>query len=151
VLNNCLLTCALAVANAGHLDVVSGARVIVFGSTKPWYESVAIALGAAYVATVEYLPVSFDYNRNGTRIETFLADDPALRHMRGSFDVAMSISSFEHDGLGRYVLAVACGSCSCSAPCHCIPHTTFARFSHDVSSGCSKSSPQIRRSHQRRR
>jgi hypothetical protein len=63
----------------------------------------AIALGAVYVATVDYLPMRFSYNMHGARIETFLVDDAALLSLRGSFDVAMSISSFEHDGLGRCV------------------------------------------------
>jgi hypothetical protein len=93
---------ALAVADSGNLDMMVGARVVVFGSSKPWYESIAIALGAEYVATVEYLPMHFDYNQNGSRIETFLVNDPALHSKRGTFDVAISISSFEHDGLGRF-------------------------------------------------
>jgi hypothetical protein len=50
---------------------------------------------------VEYLPLRFDYNVQGVRIQTFLVQDPVLRSLRGSFDVAISISSFEHDGLGR--------------------------------------------------
>ena len=93
-----------------------------FGSIRPWYglltpntqtvnlqsfdavsryESVAIALGASYVATVEYAPLQYDFNRNGVRIETFKPDDALLAGLKGSFDVAISISSFEHDGLGR--------------------------------------------------
>ena len=95
-----LTTCA-AVADAGVLDAFLGARVIVFGSIKPWYESVAIALGAEYVATVEYAPLRYDYHRDGVRIETFMPNDASLLQARGTFDVAMSISSFEHDGLGR--------------------------------------------------
>jgi hypothetical protein len=91
------------VADSGQLDVLLGARVVVFGSSKPWYESIAIALGAIYVATVEYLPLHFDYDKEGVRIETFHVDDPSLRDMQGTFDVAVSISSFEHDGLGRFI------------------------------------------------
>ena len=106
-----LIPCA-AVAAAGVLGAFMGARVIVFGSIKPWYESVAIALGAEYVATVEYAPLSYDYDRDGVRIETFMPNDASLEEARGTFDVAMSISSFEHDGLGR--LVQACGV-ECSA------------------------------------
>ena len=90
-------------ADSSQLDALLGARVVVFGSSKPWYESIVIALGAAYVATVEYLPLHFDYNKEGVRIETFHVDNPSLRNMQGTFDVAVSISSFEHDGLGRSV------------------------------------------------
>ncbi len=72
-----------------------------FGSIRPWYESVAIALGATYVATVEYAPLQYDYNQNGVRIDTFKPQDRSLQNLKGSFDVAISISSFEHDGLGR--------------------------------------------------
>ncbi len=72
-----------------------------FGSIRPWYESVAIALGASYVATVEYAALQYEYDRDGVRIETFTPNDAALLDLKGSFDVAMSISSFEHDGLGR--------------------------------------------------
>jgi hypothetical protein len=90
-----------AVAESGSLGVFLDARVIVFGSIRPWYESVAIALGAKYVATVEYAPLNYDYNRNGVRIETFKPNDASLARLKSSFDVAISISSFEHDGLGR--------------------------------------------------
>ena len=86
--------------------------MVVFGSSKPWYESIVIALGASYVATVEYLPLQFDYDQDGVRIETFHVDDPSLRDLHGAFDVAVSISSFEHDGLGRSMLICCAAACN---------------------------------------
>lgn len=84
-----------------HRDVIKGKRVVIMGSLEPWYEVVALNYGAASVFTVEYGPRS--------------SEDPRLQFITPSqmmeavaagkwepFDAAFSISSFEHDGLGRY-------------------------------------------------
>ena len=73
-----------------------GKSVVVMGSLEPFYEVVALTFGAASVTTVEY----------GSR----LVADPRFEVLKPhellasgrKFDVALSISSFEHDGLGRY-------------------------------------------------
>jgi hypothetical protein len=78
---------------------LAGRRVAVMGSADqgfgPWYECVCLHHGGR-PTTIDYNPIRFD--------------DPRVRFMGapvepGScepFDAALSISSFEHDGLGRY-------------------------------------------------
>jgi hypothetical protein len=69
---------------------------VVIGSTSPFYESVGLYFGAKEVTAIEYNKLisfhpkiktlrPFEYDRNPVK-----------------FDVGFSISSFEHDGLGRY-------------------------------------------------
>ncbi len=67
--------------------------VVVFGSTQPWYEAMALTFGAKSVTCVEYSDRDVTY--------------PDLTYVKPGttdqlFDAAFSISSFEHDGLGRY-------------------------------------------------
>jgi SAM-dependent methyltransferase len=88
-----------------YSNLMSNSNCAVFGSTNPWVESLCIASGAASVTTVEYNTLTY-----GDPIDTF---NP-IRTVSGaqfndfyassenSFDVAFSISSFDHDGLGRY-------------------------------------------------
>ena len=69
--------------------------VAVMGSVVPWYEAICLSRGA--------WPVTVEYNTRNT-------DHPALKTMlvndffsiEDRFDAVVSISSFEHDGLGRY-------------------------------------------------
>jgi len=84
-----------------HPELIKGKRVAVLGSLEPWYECVALTYGANPIHTVEY----------GSRTSS----DPRFHFITPSameaevaagtwepFDTAFSISSFEHDGLGRY-------------------------------------------------
>jgi hypothetical protein len=77
---------------------VRGQRVAVMGSADqgfgPWYECVCLHHGGRPTA-VDYNPIRF----GDDRIE-FL--QVPLRPGFEPFDAAISISSFEHDGLGRY-------------------------------------------------
>ena len=74
---------------------VEGKTVAVMGSILPWYESIVLANGGQ--------PTAIDYN------QTFY-EHPEIKQTTISeywknpekFDCAFSISSFEHDGLGRY-------------------------------------------------
>jgi len=72
---------------------VAGKSVLVFGSENPWYEIISQEFGAKEVTVVEY----------GDRV-----DANGIKYVKpsvlgnGQFDCAFSISSFEHDGLGRY-------------------------------------------------
>lgn len=69
--------------------------VAVMGSTDPWYEAVTLAYDAH--------PTTIEYNK-------IISEDPRLAVMTNAqydqhpiqFDAALAISSFEHDGLGRY-------------------------------------------------
>jgi len=75
---------------------IKGKSVVIMGSLEPMYEVVASVFGASKVTTVEY----------GSRLvedPRFEVITPAQLLSSGrTFDVAFSISSFEHDGLGRY-------------------------------------------------
>ncbi len=85
-----------------HIGGLAGKRVVVVGSLTPWYESVALAAGAESVTTIEYNALEYYHPRitTVTNAEWYGAGGG---HERGErFDVILSISSFEHDGLGRY-------------------------------------------------
>lgn len=70
-------------------------EVVIIGSTIPWYESVVIAYGG-HPTTIEYNKIISDDERlNLMTVEEF-NNNPK------KFDVILSISSIEHDGLGRY-------------------------------------------------
>ena len=75
--------------------------VVVFGATEPWGECICVAAGAKSVLTVEYQQLEYDHPRMSTiKVSTFEA---AVRgRLAASFDVAVALSSFDHDGLGRY-------------------------------------------------
>jgi hypothetical protein len=74
-------------------------RAVIMGSADqgfgPWYECLCLHH--------EALPTTIDYNFiefQDARIGFMKA--PVAEDIAGRFDVALSISSFEHDGLGRY-------------------------------------------------
>ena len=73
---------------------IEGGDLLVFGSMEPWYEAIAVAAGAARVTTAEYNRLRYHH----PRMHQF--QPRQLPH--GPYDFALSISSFEHDGLGRY-------------------------------------------------
>ena len=65
------------------------------GSTQPWYESVVLEFGGT--------PTTIEYNLPGynhPEMKELLIQEYWKTPIQ--FDVAFSISSFEHDGLGRY-------------------------------------------------
>ena len=74
---------------------IKGKAVAVLGSVTPWYESIVLSRGGR--------PVTIEYNK-------IISEDPRLEVMTVDeydanprmFDALLSISSFEHDGLGRY-------------------------------------------------
>jgi len=73
---------------------IEGKTVCVVGSTYPWYEAMALQFGAKRCVVFEY-----------SKREAF---DDRIVYLQPEeigdeqFDVCFSISSFEHDGLGRY-------------------------------------------------
>jgi hypothetical protein len=75
---------------------IKGNEAVVMGSQTPWYESVALAYGAQSVLTVEYQPIISEHPL--VKALTPAQVPPPTR----TYDVGFSISSFEHDGLGRY-------------------------------------------------
>ncbi len=74
---------------------IEGKLVGIIGSATPWYESIIIHYGGH--------PVSIDYNAiisEDPRITTITVEEYEKSPI--TFDAVLSISSFEHDGLGRY-------------------------------------------------
>jgi hypothetical protein len=91
----------LAAALQRHRDEVKGKRAVVFGSMTPMVETLLLAFGAAEVVTVEYNLLTYEHP--SVRTTTPPVMEAALREGREvRFDVAVSLSSFDHDGLGRY-------------------------------------------------
>ncbi len=84
--------------------------MVVFGSTSPQYEVSLLARGAASVLTVEYNKLTYDHPQLRTmqvsqaqaQLQADATLPPAERQLLGQFDLAVSVSSFDHDGLGRY-------------------------------------------------
>ncbi len=74
---------------------IDGLDVVIFGSMEPYYEAICVAHGAKSVTTVEYNNLTYDHPKMRT---VRVGEELPL----GSFDIALSISSFDHDGLGRY-------------------------------------------------
>lgn len=86
-----------------HRNEIQGKTVCVFGSMEPWAEAAALALGARQVVTLDYNNLTYAHPAittvSGREFDSFYAPDSPYR---GYFDVAVSASAFDHDGLGRY-------------------------------------------------
>lgn len=76
-------------------DSIRGKEVALIGSSLPWYESVLLAYGA-YPVVIEYNAIQCEDYRI-----TYLTPDQFKENPK-KFDLVLSISSTEHDGLGRY-------------------------------------------------
>lgn len=75
---------------------IKGKKTLVVGSQSPWYESVALANGASSVTTIEYQPIQSEHP-----LITALTPEQFDKNPM-KFEIGFSISTFEHDGLGRY-------------------------------------------------
>lgn len=75
---------------------VRGQSIAVFGSRTPWYETMCLHYGA-HPTIIEYNPIISEH----PDIE-FMSVSEAQALESPQFDCGVSISSFEHDGLGRY-------------------------------------------------
>ncbi len=74
---------------------IDSKKVAIIGSTVPWYEAIVLSRnGIPY--TIEYNQIS----SNDNRLNLFSFDE--WSNVNQKFDFVFSISSFEHDGLGRY-------------------------------------------------
>ena len=80
---------------------VSGKRVLVVGSEKPWVEIALLLAGAAEVTTLDYGRIKTDHPQLRTITPPELNQQYRAGTMR-PFDIAVSFSSIEHSGLGRY-------------------------------------------------
>ena len=75
---------------------IKGKKVAIIGSVAPWFEAVVIHYGGI-PTTIEYNKIETDDDRL-----TILTVDELKSKKINKFDVVLSISSYEHDGLGRY-------------------------------------------------
>lgn len=75
---------------------IKNKKVVIMGSGNPWYEAIAIANECEHCYVIEYQKRYLDHP-----LVTYLTvDEYNLNPIK--FDCGISISSFEHDGLGRY-------------------------------------------------
>lgn len=93
----------LAESLARRRKELIGKSVLVFGSTQPIVETLLIAFGVANVTTVEYNLLTYSHPQITTmtpdQLDAWVGGAAGLDRR---FDIALSISSFDHDGLGRY-------------------------------------------------
>lgn len=76
---------------------IKGKHVVIMGSQRPTYEAVCLAFGGSHCTTIDFQPIIIPkYDRYTTMTLAEYDKNPQ------QFDAAISISSFEHDGLGRY-------------------------------------------------
>lgn len=89
-------TCALQVKKIVNMYGLHGQRVLIAGSISPWVESVLIASGINFreIHTTDYNEIKIEDNR--------ISFVPIHKVKRGYYDMVISYSSIEHDGLGRY-------------------------------------------------
>jgi hypothetical protein len=73
---------------------ISGKDVCIMGSTHPWYEAMIISHGSKSCTVIEYSPRQ-SFHKDVVYLQP---EDVGDR----KFDACFSISSYEHDGLGRY-------------------------------------------------
>lgn len=93
-----------------ELTKAKGLKAVVFGSTEPWIETWLIYLGITEVVTSEYNDLTYEHDQIVTisggskRLvdESIMTRDGSMKSYLGYFDIAVSMSSFDHDGLGRY-------------------------------------------------
>jgi hypothetical protein len=83
-------------------DSITHKHVINFGAMDPWAEAACLALGSASVTTVDYNRLTFDHPQLSTLTVDAL-HDLLNNGSHPRWDVLLSFSSFDHDGLGRSV------------------------------------------------
>ena len=80
---------------------IEGKRGLVIGSERPWVEGALLYSGAEKVLTLEFGSIDCQH----PQIETILPTKFTEKYLNGEmiqYDVGVSFSSLEHDGLGRY-------------------------------------------------
>lgn len=82
--------------NALQDHPIKGKNVVIMGSGNPWYEAIAVANECKHCYVIEYQKRYLDHP-----MVTYLTVEEYNANPI-QFDTGISISSFEHDGLGRY-------------------------------------------------
>jgi hypothetical protein len=73
---------------------LTGKKCLVLGSISPWVECLLLHFNAESVTTIDYIVAECNYKIN------ILSVNDYKKEMK--YDVIVSFSSIEHDGLGRY-------------------------------------------------
>tara|TARA_R100001129_G_scaffold3089_1_gene3138 strand:- start:356 stop:1084 length:729 start_codon:yes stop_codon:yes gene_type:complete len=73
---------------------IKGKHICIMGSAYPWYEAMAVVYGAKKCTVIEY--------SDRTSFHPDIEYIKPGEENNQKFDACLSISSFEHDGLGRY-------------------------------------------------
>jgi hypothetical protein len=73
---------------------LSNKKCLVLGSISPWIECLLIHFNAESVTTLDYIPPECNYKINTLSLNNY--------HKEMKYDVIVTFSSLEHDGLGRY-------------------------------------------------
>jgi hypothetical protein len=86
-----------------YANLLRGQHAFVIGSETPWVEAMLLAIGCSHVTTIEYGTIVSQHPNVSTMTpaqvtERFLASNGT----EPRFDVAVTYSSLEHSGLGRY-------------------------------------------------
>ena len=79
---------------------IDGKRIAVIGTEIPWAEAMLVNLGAS-VTTIEYTNIKIQHERV-TTITPYLMAEHFINGQAAPFDTAVTYSSLEHSGLGRY-------------------------------------------------
>jgi hypothetical protein len=74
---------------------LKGKKVVIMGTVEPFYEAMALTYGAEEVTILEYNKIVSLHPK--IKALTY----PKYEENPEKFDIAFSISSFEHDGLGK--------------------------------------------------
>lgn len=80
---------------------VKGLHGVVLGTEMPWLEAILLSKGVKRLLTVEYQEIHSQHHAMRTLTPKGLAET-WLNGNLPEFDFAVSFSSYEHDGLGRY-------------------------------------------------
>lgn len=78
------------------LGDLSNKKIAILGSNEPILEAIVLAHGAKKVTSIDYNKPIYDHEA----IECLSIAE--LNQQNNKYDIAFSISSFEHDGLGTY-------------------------------------------------
>ena len=73
---------------------VTGKKCLVLGSISPWIECLLLHFNAESVTTLDYIAPKCNYKINTLSVDNYIKET--------KYDVIVSYSSLEHDGLGRY-------------------------------------------------
>jgi hypothetical protein len=89
-------TLSLRKALLSREDEIRQKHAVIVGSEKPWFEAVALASGVDRVTTINFEAIATDH----PQLETLTVEE--ARERRDTYDLAISICSVNHDGLGRF-------------------------------------------------